>query len=96
MTQRGSYDPTFRTKINLHDKGATFWDPAGNKRPQPEDWRELSAIPRLNVSHLWIMGREFGVVLNCTDLQVYEPERPTCPFLIRTRSSVELEADPPQ
>ena len=47
VNQRESYEPTFRTKINLHEKGVTFWDPAGNIRPPPVDWRDLSAIPRL-------------------------------------------------
>ena len=64
-------------------------------RPHPESWIGLTAIPRLHVSHLWIMGREFGVVLNCTDLQVYEPERLACPFLVRARSFVQPEPDPP-
>ena len=42
------------------------------------------------------MGREFGVVLNCTDLQVFDAEPPNCLFLKRTRSFVEPEADDPQ
>jgi hypothetical protein len=41
------------------------------------------------------MGREFSVVLNCTDLQVFNAERPSCPFMKRTCSSVEPEADDP-
>ena len=64
-------------------------------RGPPESWIGISAIPRLNVSHLWIMGREFGVVLNCTDLQLYDAEPRSCPFA-RTRSFVQPEADNPQ
>ena len=95
VTQRGTYEPTFRTKINLHEKGVTFWDPASQMRGPPDSWVGVSAIPLLHVSHLWIMGREFGVVLNCTDLQLYDAQPRACPF-VRTRSSVQPEAEPPQ
>ena len=27
VSQRCSYDPTFRTKIKFHERGVTFWDP---------------------------------------------------------------------
>ena len=74
----------------------TFWDSAGNIRAPPENWRDLSAIPRLQVSHFCIMGREFDVVLNCTDFQVYDAERPSCPFVTRTRSFVQPEAEDTQ
>ena len=92
VTQRGSYDPTFRTKVNLHDKGVTFWDSDGNMRGPPNSWIKLTAIPRLHVSHVWIMGREFGVVLTCTDLQLYEAEPRECPFA-RTRSFIQPEGE---
>ena len=62
----------FRTKINLHEKGVTFWDADGKVRAPLESWVGLTAIPRLHVSHLWIMSREFGIVLVCTDLQLFE------------------------
>ena len=92
VTQRGTYEPTIRTKVNLHEKGVTFWDAEGNMRSPPDSWIGVSAIPRLHVSHLWIMGREFGVVLNCTDLQVYDAEPRMCPFA-RTCSFVQPEAE---
>jgi len=92
INQRGSYDPTFRTKINLHEKGCAFWDSDGQMRAPPESWVGLTAIPRLHVSHLYIMGREFGVVLTCTDLQLYEAEPRVCPFA-RTRSFVQPEGE---
>jgi len=92
VTQRGSYDPTFRTKVNLHDKGVTFWDSDGSMRGPPKIWVGRTAIPRLHVSHVWIMGREFGVVLTCTDLQLYEAEPRECPFA-RTRSFIQPEGE---
>ena len=92
ITQRGSYDPTFRTKINLHERGVTFWDADGKVRAPPESWVGLTAIPRLHVSHLWIMSREFGIVLVCTDLQLFETEPRECPFA-RTRSFVQPEPE---
>ena len=87
ITRRGSYDPTFRTKINPHEKGVTFWDSDGKVRAPPESWVGLTAIPRLHVSHLWIMSREFGIVLVCTDLQLFESEPRECSFA-RTRSFI--------
>ena len=77
VSQRGTYEPTLRTKVNLHEKGVTFWDPDGKVRAPPENWIGLTAIPRLSVSHLWIMG--FGVVLNCTGLQVFDSGPRVCP-----------------
>ena len=64
-------------------------------RAPPDSWVGLSAIPRLHVSYLWIMGLEFGVVLTCTDLQLYDAEPRECPYA-RTRSFVQPEGDPPQ
>ena len=95
VNQRGTCDPTFRTKINLHEKGVTFWDSDGKMRAPPENWIGLTATPRLHVSHLWIMGRVFGVVLTCTDIQLFDAEPRVCP-LERTRSFVQPEPDLPQ
>jgi len=92
ITQRGSYDPTFRTKVNLHEKGVTFWDADGKIRATPDSWLGLTAIPRLHVSHVWIMSREFGVVLSCTDLQIFESQPRECPFA-RMRSFVQPEVE---
>ena len=61
-------------------------------RMPPDKWIGLSAIPRLHVSHVWIMGREFGLVLTCTDLQLYEAEPRECPFQ-RTRLFIEPEGE---
>jgi hypothetical protein len=52
----------------------------------------LTAIPRLHVSHLWIMSREFGIVLVSTDLQLFETEPRECPFA-RMRSFVQPEPE---
>ena len=95
INQRGTYEPTFRTKVNRHEKGVTFWDSDGNMRGPPDSWIGLSAIPRLHVSHLWIMGREFGLVLTFTDLQLYEAEPRVCPCA-RPRSFVQNEGEMPQ
>ena len=84
VSQRGTYDPTFRTKINLHEKGVTFWDPDGNIRGPPDNWIGISAIPRIHVSHLYLMGRDFGVIFNCTDLQIFDAQPRECP-IARTR-----------
>ena len=47
----------------------------------PEDLRPHDLVPRLHLSHLWIMGREFGWVFNVADLMVINGDTQVeCPF----------------
>ena len=68
------YQPLLRTKLNMPmSRGAAkFWTAEGQPRDPPKDWRECELKVRVQVSHLWIMGQQAGLVLNSTDLLVIE------------------------
>jgi len=68
------YAPLLRTKVNMPGaRGAVkFWTAEGQSRDAPRDWRECEVKARLQVSHLYIMGQQCGLVINTTDLLVIE------------------------
>ena len=80
-----SFQPTLKTKIDLDGLGAIrCWDTNGASITMPYTWRGLRVKPRLNFSHLWIMGAQFGVVLKITDVEIAcsdVPEVVVNPFL---------------
>jgi hypothetical protein len=39
----------------------------GKFREPPENWRRFKVSPRLHISHLWIMGSQFGPLIRITD-----------------------------
>ena len=75
------YDPLLRTKINVSGpRGCSYWTPGNERTVEPTHWKTAELQPRLHISHLWIMGKECGLVLNCTDLLVRERAEAACPF----------------
>ena len=84
-TEGKSFQPTLKTKIDLEGQGAIrCWDTTGASISMPCTWRGLKVKPRLNFSHLWIMGAQFGVVLKITDVEIAcsdVPEVVVNPFL---------------
>ena len=73
LKRQGDYPPLLRTKINSTGRQACrYWTVDQQKRDQPEDWRSAEMRPMLHLSHLWLMGRECGLVVNATDLLVRE------------------------
>jgi hypothetical protein len=73
LKRQGDYPPLLRTKLNTTGRGACrFWTADQQKREAPEDWRSAEMRPVLHLSHLWIMGRECGLVINATDILVRE------------------------
>ncbi len=75
------YDPLLRTKINTSGNYATrFWDAEGKALAYPACLKGVRLIPRLHVSHLWIMGSSCGFALNVTDLRLEEVPVVECPF----------------
>ena len=72
----------FKAKMNLQDPSKVkIWDADGVLREAPESWQGCVTRPRLRLKSVYLMGQQFGAVLECTDLQVVEeaPES-TCPF----------------
>ena len=73
LKRSGDYPPLLRTKINSTGRQACrYWTVDQQKREAPEDWRSCEVRPQLHISHLWIMGRECGVVCNVEALLVQE------------------------
>ena len=80
VTKKGSYRGHLRCKIN--SSGTTMvrcWSTEDIRRELPADLRNHEMVPRINVSHIWMMSREYGWVFQVNDLMVCEGEE-VCPF----------------
>ena len=73
---------TVRAKMNRSGRYALqLYDPSLDKRPHPETWRGSSICPRLVFKGLWIMGKDFGCLMECTHALVQEGGcNDECPF----------------
>ena len=81
LIERGAYPSQARCKINLDGPRAVrCWDEAGQPRDPPSDWKACKFVAKVNLSHLYIMSKEFGWVFNITDLQIFEDSH-VCPFV---------------
>jgi len=82
-SENGTYASTLRTGFTKLDTTGrhevTYWTPKSAKREAPEDWRRVTVVPILEISFLWIMGREIGWTLQCNHLRRYE-ESSSCPI----------------
>ncbi len=75
------YDPLLRTKINTSGGWATrFWNTEGNSIAAPASLKGVRLIPRLHISHLWIMGSSCGFAVKVTNLRLEEVPILECPF----------------
>jgi hypothetical protein len=75
------YDPLLRTKITSSGNWATrYWDHEGKPAAAPASLKGVRLIPRLHLSHLWIMGSSCGFAVNVTDIQVEDVPLVECPF----------------
>ena len=78
VSQKGDYKPMLRCKINV--SGATAvrcWNENDERSavPEPEDLRSFDLVPRITVSHLWMMSKEIGWVCQINDLMcVAQPQ----------------------
>ncbi len=80
VTKKAGYRGHLRCKIN--STGVTMvrcWSTDDKRRDMPVDLRTIEMVPRINVSHLWMMSREYGWVMQVNDLMICEGEE-LCPF----------------
>ena len=71
VSRKEGYAPLLRCKINTAGKNAVrVWDEDNERTSLPEDLRLFELVPRIQLSHMWVMGRDFGFVLNVQDLKV--------------------------
>ena len=69
------YAPMLKCKVDNEGKHKLcLWDVEGNAVDQHPKWREVELKVIVRVSHLWIMGAAFGLVLQITDAQVFPRE----------------------
>jgi hypothetical protein len=69
-----------RTKIcTTGPKTVRCWSDTGAPRALPTDWRGIEAAPMVRVVGIYVQAREFGVILETTDLKITETQT-TCPF----------------
>ena len=79
------YATTVRTKcITSSDMTSlTVWDGDRKRIPIPESWMRIDIKSgSFRLSHLWFMNKRWGVVINTTDLLIYQMAvvEAVCPF----------------
>ena len=73
---------TFRMKMNRSGRYALqCYTPDKEKCAHPETWRGSQIQPRVLFKGLWLMGRDFGALMECTHTLVQEGGcNDECPF----------------
>ena len=81
IRQQGSYPASLRCKVNVGGSGAVrCWDVLSQRCPLPDEWRNYELVPRVHVSHIWVMGnRDYGLVINVLDCMCLARSL-ECPF----------------
>ena len=81
ISTKEGYQPLIRTKINtLGQNAVRCWSQSREAIGLPEDLRNCQFLASVHLSHLWIMGRDFGFVITCQDLMILEQVSHECPF----------------
>ena len=72
---------SLRLKMNRSGRyGLQCFTPNRDKCPHPEIWRGCSVQISLTMKCLFLMGREFGPVLEATHVILHESKDAECPF----------------
>ena len=73
---------TFRMKMNKSGRYALqCYNSEKEKRDHPENWRGTQIQPRIVFKGLWLMGKDFGALMECTHALVQEGGcDDECPF----------------
>ena len=80
VTRKRDYNAHLRCKINTSGSNMVrCWDEDNQRCELPSDLRTYKLVPRINISHLWMMSREFGWVLLISDMMISKTTEP-CPF----------------
>ena len=80
VTRKEGYQATLRCKINTTgEKFCRAWN-TNNDRIELPPLRNAPCVPRITMSHLWVMTREFGFVLSVNDIMASPPPELRCPF----------------
>ena len=80
VQKKGDYRATLRCKCNCEGSNPVrCWDVNRGQVELPADLRNTDLVAKIQLSHLWMMSREYGFVLLCTDLQLRSSSA-ECPF----------------
>ena len=80
VTRKEGYQPHLRCKMNTQgEKARRAWN-TNNDRIELPHLRIVSCVPRITLSHLWIMSRDCGFVLSVNDITASPPPEIRCPF----------------
>ena len=80
LRQTEQYKPLFRFKINLSGSNAVrCWNADKTMRALPGNWKCTSVIPKIWINGVYLQTKEWGLLLECTDLLIHETEQ-GCPF----------------
>ena len=72
---------TLRTKMSRNGRYALqAYTPDKQKCDHPASWHGCHIQPQITFKGLYLMGREFGPVLECTHAIVHESKGDECPF----------------
>ena len=73
---------TFRMKMNRSGRYALqCYNSEKEKRDHPENWRGTQIQPRILFKGLWLMGKDFGCLMECTHALVQDGgSTDECPF----------------
>ena len=70
-----------KAKMNIAGRtGVRCWDTETRaQRKQPDDWTMCEVQPSLEIKGLWVMNKDFGLVIEMTDALISESST-LCPF----------------
>ena len=69
-----------RAKMNTSGRSAvTCWDENRMKREPPDDWTRVEVHPSFEIKGLWMMGKDFGLLIELTNAKITESPA-ICPF----------------
>ena len=67
-------------KCKMDLERCLFWDPAGNRVPRPAEFARCRGRALVEARHVWLMGRQWGVLFEVRHLMLEPLEAPCCPF----------------
>ena len=72
----------FKTKLNLPGSpgGVRLWTADKQPRGAPEAWAGCLVEARVRFKHLYMMGAQWGAVIDATDLRLLSEPATECPF----------------
>ena len=80
LSRKEGFQPHLRCKINFAGpQMCRFWNSNNERTEMCTELRALPCIPRVQISHLWLMAKEMGEVCNVNDLKLMATNE-ACPF----------------